>query len=633
MSDSPRPGLDQRCALLGGQMRNRGLAPGLAVVLTLISQVRAPADATPGTGLPKVVLVGDSIRMGYAPRVAERLAGRAEVISPPINGGDSRHVLEHIDEWVIRQEPAVVHLNCGLHDLKRSKADGRYQVELDQYEANLRRIVARIREGSGAVLVFADTTPILDDRHAKRRADFDRFEADVTRYNRAAVAVMGELSVPVHDLHWVVERGNPETLLGGDGTHYTPAGYDRLAEAVADCVLRQLVVANDRPLPKPASGPGAAATYREAADARDRQVPERYRRLAAGTFAVPDDADAWKVRRPDVLAKVLQSLGDLPPRPAPPRVRVISRELRRGYTLEKVAIDNGVDGEVTSLFLLPTGRKGPLPAILWLHSSTPDKTQIIIPNTNGGAEPLGEVLVNAGYAVLAPDAYWHGDRVGTGPSGPAETARDEQESLFKLNLWFGRTLWGMFVRDDQVALDYLCSRPEVDRGRIGATGMSMGSTRAWWLAAVDERVAAVVAVACFTRYQNLIAHGDLRRHGVYYFVNGLLKHFDTEGVLALVAPRPLLALTGDLDAGSPADGVKDLERAVGRTYEAIGARDHFRSILYPEVGHSYTPTMRAEMLDWFERWLRPRDDGSGTRTNTGATSVRPPAGPCGPGSS
>ena len=164
----------------------------------------------------------------------------------------------------------------------------------------------------------------------------------------------------------------------------------------------------------------------------------------------------------------------------------------------------------------------------------------------------------------------------------------------------------MFVRDDQVALDYLCSRPEVDASRIGATGMSMGSTRAWWLAAVDERVAAVVAVACLTRYQNLIAHGELRQHGVYYFVNGLLKHFDTEGVLALIAPRPFLALTGELDAGSPADGVRALERAVGGTYQALGAGDRFRSVLYPEVGHAYTPEMRAEMLAWFGRWLRPQ---------------------------
>ena len=248
--------------------------------------------------------------------------------------------------------------------------------------------------------------------------------------------------------------------------------------------------------------------------------------------------------------------------------------------------------------------------MLWLHSSTPDKTQVLIPHTNGGAEPLGEALVRAGYVVLAPDAHWHGDRAFTGPSGAAEAhrslqeaRREEQESLFKFHLWFGRTLWGMFVRDDQIALDYLCSRPEVDPARIGATGMSMGSTRAWWLAALDERVAATVAVACLTRYQNLIAHGQLRQHGIYYFVNGLLEHFDAEGVLALIAPRPFLALIGDLDAGSPADGVRVLEQEVGGVYAALDAAGRFRSVLYPEVGHTVTPEMRAETLAWFQRWL------------------------------
>jgi dienelactone hydrolase/lysophospholipase L1-like esterase len=552
------------------------------------------------------VLIGDSIRLGYALRVAERLAGKAIVISTPENGGDSGNVLAHVDEWVIKHKPDVVHWNCGLHDLKRSKKDGRHQIELDRYAENLRRFFSRIRERSDAGLVFADTTPILDERHARRGADFDRTESDVRKYNAAAIALMGELGIPVDDLHWIVQQGGPETMLGSDGTHYTAAGSDRLAEAVADCILRQLTIRRYRPLPAPASGPKAAAEYGRAGARRDGLVPEAYRRLKVGAFGIPTDSSAWKEQRPAVRRIVVDSLGDLPPRPSPPQARTISRELRPGYTLERVSLSNGVDGEVTALMLVPEGKKRPVPAILWLHSSTPDKTQVIIPATNGGADSLGETFVRAGYAVLAPDAYWHGDRVGTGPSGMADPGRPEQEDLFKLNLWLGRTLWGMFVRDDQVALDYLCTRPEVDVSRIGATGMSMGSTRAWWLAAVDERVAAVVAVACLTRYQNLIAHGELRAHGVYYFVNGLLKHFDTEGVLSLVAPRPFLALTGELDAGSPADGVRALERAVGGTYHALGADDRFRSVLYPEVGHAYTPEMRAEMLAWFERWLRPQ---------------------------
>jgi hypothetical protein len=134
--------------------------------------------------------------------------------------------------------------------------------------------------------------------------------------------------------------------------------------------------------------------------------------------------------------------------------------------------------------------------------------------------------------------------------------------------------------------------------------MSMGSTRSWWLAAVDDRVACAVGVACLTRYENLLRHGQLRQHGLYYFVNGLLKHFDTEAVVALIAPRPMLFLTGELDAGSPADGITVIEDRAGGVYRAAEAADRFKSVRYPDVGHTYTPAMRREMLAWFDRWLR-----------------------------
>jgi lysophospholipase L1-like esterase len=588
----------------------------LAVLLVLAAGAAIAAGQPPGAGtepeLPKVVLLGDSIRLGYAARVAERLQGRATVISPDENGGDSANLLAHLAEWVRRESPAVVHFNAGLHDLKQHPATKTHQVEPAAYQANLRAIVAQLRKEPATALVFANTTPVDDARHARRRAGFDRFEADVARYNAAAQPVMAEAGVPVHDLHGLVAAVGPARLLGPDGTHFTDEGCALLGDAVADCILRQLAVRRPPSLGTPARGAAAAAAYRAEEARRDAQVPAAYRNLPIGDFTPPADAAAWRVDRPAVRRRVLASLGDLPPRPAPPKARLVSREFRRGYTLERVALDNGVDGEVSALLLIPdagAGRPGsgpgaPAPAVLWLHSSTPDKNQVITPNTEGGSEPLGEVLARAGYVVLAPDAYWHGDRAGTGPAGPSESRADEQLSLFKLNQWLGRTLWGMFVRDDQVALDYLCSRPEVDPRRIGATGMSMGSTRAWWLAAVDDRVAAVVGIACLTRYQNLIAHGQLRQHGVYYFVDGLLKYFDSEGVLALIAPRAFLALTGELDAGSPADGIRVIEQQVGKVYAAVGAPERFRSILYPEVGHTVTPEMRAEMLAWFHRWLQ-----------------------------
>ena len=176
--------------------------------------------------------------------------------------------------------------------------------------------------------------------------------------------------------------------------------------------------------------------------------------------------------------------------------------------------------------------------------------------------------------------------------------------MSKLNLWYGRSLWGMMLRDDLMALDYLCSRPEVDRRRIAATGMSMGSTRSWWLAALDDRISVTVCVACLTRYQDLIASGRLREHGIYYFVPGVLKHFDTEAVVSLIAPRPLLTQTGDRDGGSPISGVTTINSFVEGVYRLHRKEDRFRGIVYPGVGHRYTAKMWRETLAWLDRWFK-----------------------------
>jgi len=99
--------------------------------------------------------------------------------------------------------------------------------------------------------------------------------------------------------------------------------------------------------------------------------------------------------------------------------------------------------------------------------------------------------------------------------------------------------------------------------------------------ALDERLRAGVAVACLTRYQNLIEHGALKEHGIYYFVPGLLNHFDTEAVVAVIAPRPILCMNGDQDAGSPVDGIHAIETAVQPGYHLYGKDSEFQSTVYP----------------------------------------------------
>jgi dipeptidyl aminopeptidase/acylaminoacyl peptidase len=161
----------------------------------------------------------------------------------------------------------------------------------------------------------------------------------------------------------------------------------------------------------------------------------------------------------------------------------------------------------------------------------------------------------------------------------------------------------MILRDDLMALDYLVSRPEVDREKIGVMGMSMGATRAWWLMALDERIKTGVPICCLTRYQNLIQRDWLKAHGIYYYVPQMLNYFDTEAVVALIAPRPVLFLDGDNDRTSPVDGIRAIESAVRPVYRLYSKESEFQSIVYAGQGHVYTPEMWTKTLDWMNRYL------------------------------
>lgn len=336
-------------------------------------------------------------------------------------------------------------------------------------------------------------------------------------------------------------------------------------------------------------------------------VPETFTELRhIPDWPAPTDLKQWQaVDRGKTRQTLLQCLGELPPRPDPAKVKVVSQEDHGDYTLERFEFHNGVDAVVPGMICVPKNRKGRVPAIIGLHGhgsptsggkericSDPQSTQLI-----------GPMLASKGYVVAAIDAYFHGDRIGKGPGG-AQDGKDAQElSLFKLYLWQGRSLWGMMMRDQQCLIDYLQTRPEVDKERIGATGMSMGCTSSWWLAAMDDRIKSIVGVACFTRYSDLLAHGNLRMHGIYYFVPGLLKHFDSDAIYALVAPRPMLMLSGDHDGGAPTDGVEALETKLGAVYALYGTPQNFRSVIYTNTGHEYLPEMKDEMAAWFEKHL------------------------------
>ncbi len=214
------------------------LGPALAFAQ---SQTAADHDR-----LPKVVLIGDSIRLSYTETVRKRVTGKAVVASPKANGGDSSNVLKHLGSWVIREQPDIVHFNCGIHDTKKFKKTAQFQVSPEQYEANLRSIVKRIRSETDAVVLFATTTPILNDRAAAARKgrDYVLLGESVERYNEIALKVMRDLDVPVNDLHSALAQPNTpatqETMIGGDGVHLTPKGRELAGSKVASVISKHL---------------------------------------------------------------------------------------------------------------------------------------------------------------------------------------------------------------------------------------------------------------------------------------------------------------------------------------------------------------------------------------------------------
>jgi len=326
--------------------------------------------------------------------------------------------------------------------------------------------------------------------------------------------------------------------------------------------------------------------------------------LSAPEFNIPKNLKDWKKERVTLRHTLTGLMGNLPSRPSV-AVKILSREDKGYCTLEKFEFDNGAGALVPGYMLTPKSGKAPFPAIYYCHchGNRYESGKEEIFTTRPAPEVPAEVLTKAGYVIMVIDAYCFSERSGKGPGGAQEKGGAEELSASKRELWFGRSLWAMMVRDDLMALDYLFTRPEVDKQRVAVTGMSMGATRSWWLMALDERIKTGVAVACLTRYQDLISEHNLKAHGIYYFVPGILNHFDTEAIISLIAPKPVLFMTGDEDIGSPADGIHKIVAKVRPVYQLYGKSDAFENIIYPKLGHVYTPEMWQKMLQWMNKRL------------------------------
>ena len=288
-------------------------------------------------------------------------------------------------------------------------------------------------------------------------------------------------------------------------------------------------------------------------------------------------------------------LGDLPDRQTPVLSKLISKEEREGFYIERLLLDLNKIESVPAFFIHPKNTPGKTPIILFNHSHGGNyhigKDEVLNSASYMYEKSYAEELTECGYSVLCIDEWAFGERRG----------RTESE-IFKEMLWKGRVMWGMMVYDSIRAIDYLFTRDDVDTGRIGTVGMSMGSTKAWWLSALDIRVKVCVDICCMTEFETLIETRGLDRHGIYYYVPKLLKYFTTARINSLISPRPHLSLNGTYDRLTPNKGLNVINEELKRVYKEDGFEECFELKEYP-VAHLETVEMRSEVIEFLRKWL------------------------------
>ena len=345
-------------------------------------------------------------------------------------------------------------------------------------------------------------------------------------------------------------------------------------------------------------------------------------------------ADHAKWRR-EMREAVLESLKY---RPAASNfaAEVVERVDRGSYVHEKVCFNTTPQLRVSAYVLVPKDRgpRGKAPAIVALHDHggfyrwgkeklvRTDDEHPSLTEFKGcyAGRSIADDLAGQGYVVIVIDMFYWGERRmrladDPKPSGPngtdsADDVKKFNSSRSPLEQLVARTIesagftWpGLIVWDDMRTVDYLCSRPEVDAGRIGCVGLSVGAWRANHLIALDDRVKAAVAVCWLTSFRQLQAKHVMNTAGFTMLMPGMYRRLDMPDVVSLAAPRPLLNINGSRDGLFPLEeGVKPAYRTLETVYAKLGAGDKFKGSLY-DSPHEFNREMQAEAWAWLKKWV------------------------------
>lgn len=334
--------------------------------------------------------------------------------------------------------------------------------------------------------------------------------------------------------------------------------------------------------------------------------------LAWGNSPITD-FDTW---RSTARAKVIELMLAPPPRAVDYDVKVIAEEKRDGYTARKIEFNLTRYSRVQAYVLVPDG-DGPFPAVVALHDHGGHYTigkekmirpfgveQEVIDDSDKWVKDLyegqyvGDYLARNGYVVISTDALFWGDRGRKeGPDG------GKFANVAGNFMMLGRNMSAWMTFEDMYATEFLASLPEVDPGKIGCIGLSMGGYRSWMLAALSPLIRSGIAVCWMTVTDVQLSWEYGRESGG--FANNLIgvrNYLDYPHIASLACPDAMYFINGETDKLFQPHAVRQAYDTMRKVWESQGAGDKLKTSLLP-MGHELPRSVQASCLEFFNTTL------------------------------
>jgi len=318
-------------------------------------------------------------------------------------------------------------------------------------------------------------------------------------------------------------------------------------------------------------------------------------RLAGRCLAEIATREDWLARREEYRRQLREMLGlDPLPERTPLEAVVTGKVEHDEFTVEKLHFQSRPGLYVTGNLYVPKQLEGPAPAILYVCGHARVKEGNVSFGNKVGYQHHGAWFARNGYVCLSIDTIQLGEIEGV------------HHGTYNLGqFWWnarGYTPAGVEAWNGMRALDYLETRPEVDRQRLGITGRSGGGAYSWWVAALDDRIKVAVPVAGITDLEDHVVNGTVEGHCDCMFMVNTYR-WDFGQVAALVAPRPLLISNTDKDPIFPLEGVVRVHEKARRVYRLLEAEKNL-GLQITEGGHVDTQELHIHAFRWFNRFLK-----------------------------